>query len=364
MGCLKLKYHTTTGILEATAQNFLHVVSKKECSLKKCLDYYPFGSTLPGRNYNQNEYKYGFQGQEKDDEIKGEGNSVNYKYRMHDARIGRFLSLDPLASEYPHNSPYAFSENRVIDGVEFEGLEFVDVTSIEYTKEGKLKITAAVDVKIKILNISSSNMQKEILQSNAERATRKMRKALKQVGVHNSKLNPLNLTDTKTNVEYHFSIRSIETKVVESVEDFEPGDMVVLLVDEIHKSSKPPKDQIKNPWVNPGGYAGYEEAISVIEFSIFNDKEKRTVVHEIFHNWGIEHSNHNEKGLMSYKDLTSLHLQNQTKEELQLHLGNLTFQAVTTNKCRVGNCPSVSMESVEKSLNGKNKVDYEESKLK
>ena len=59
-----------------------------------------------------------------DDEIKGKGNSVNYKYRMHDPRIGRFFAIDPLASKYPHNSPYAFSENRLIDGVELEGLEF------------------------------------------------------------------------------------------------------------------------------------------------------------------------------------------------------------------------------------------------
>ena len=70
------------------------------------------------------EYRYGFQGQEKDDEVKGSGNSVNYKYRMHDPRIGRFFSVDPLAPSYPHNSPYAFSENRVIDGVELEGLEY------------------------------------------------------------------------------------------------------------------------------------------------------------------------------------------------------------------------------------------------
>ena len=68
-------------------------------------------------------YRYGYQGQEKDDEVKGEGNSVNYKYRMHDPRIGRFFAIDPLAPKYPHNSPYAFSENRVIDGVELEGLE-------------------------------------------------------------------------------------------------------------------------------------------------------------------------------------------------------------------------------------------------
>jgi RHS repeat-associated protein len=70
------------------------------------------------------DYRYGFQGQEKDNEIKGEGNSLNYTFRMHDARVGRFLSLDPLAKQYPHNSPYAFSENRVIDGIDLEGAEF------------------------------------------------------------------------------------------------------------------------------------------------------------------------------------------------------------------------------------------------
>ena len=43
---------------------------------------------------------------------------------MHDPRVGRFLSLDPLAPDYPHNSPYAFAENRVIDGIDLEGGEF------------------------------------------------------------------------------------------------------------------------------------------------------------------------------------------------------------------------------------------------
>lgn len=42
---------------------------------------------------------------------------------MHDPRVGRFFAVDPLSAQYPHNSPYAFSENRVIDGIELEGLE-------------------------------------------------------------------------------------------------------------------------------------------------------------------------------------------------------------------------------------------------
>jgi RHS repeat-associated protein len=71
-------------------------------------------------------YSFGFQGQENDNEIHGApGTSLNYEFRMHDPRVGRFFSLDPLATKYPHNSPYAFSENRIIDGIELEGLEVV-----------------------------------------------------------------------------------------------------------------------------------------------------------------------------------------------------------------------------------------------
>ncbi len=81
---------------------------------------------MPNRHANTGDYRYGFQGQEMDDEIKGEGNSLNYTFRMHDPRVGRFLSLDPLAPQYPHNSPFAFAENRVIDGIELEGLEFLN----------------------------------------------------------------------------------------------------------------------------------------------------------------------------------------------------------------------------------------------
>jgi RHS repeat-associated protein len=68
-------------------------------------------------------YRYGFQGQEMDDEVKGKGNSVNYKYRMHDPRVGRFFAVDPLAKSYPWNSVYAFSENQVIEAIELEGAE-------------------------------------------------------------------------------------------------------------------------------------------------------------------------------------------------------------------------------------------------
>ncbi len=117
--------------------NVLNVISDRKIPLKnpanntviafnpnviQYTDYFPFGMIMPGKN-GGSEYRFGFQGQEEDDEIKGDGNSVNYKYRMHDPRIGRFFAVDPLAARYPHNSPYSFSENQVIHCREFEGLE-------------------------------------------------------------------------------------------------------------------------------------------------------------------------------------------------------------------------------------------------
>jgi RHS repeat-associated protein len=95
----------------------------KGVCLQTITDYSPFGVTLDGRTMQGDAYRYGFNGMEKDDEVKGEGNSVNYKYRMHDPRVGRFFAVDPLSPKYPHNSPYSFSENIIISHVELEGLE-------------------------------------------------------------------------------------------------------------------------------------------------------------------------------------------------------------------------------------------------
>lgn len=90
-------------------------------------DYYPFGMAMPNRSHSVagSAYRYGFQNQEVDKEFWG--GAVSYLYRVEDARIGRFFSTDPLEKDYPYNSPYAFSENRVLDGIELEGAEWKPV---------------------------------------------------------------------------------------------------------------------------------------------------------------------------------------------------------------------------------------------
>ena len=90
---------------------------------------------------------YSFQGQERDDEVKGAGNSYNFEYRMHDPRVGRFFAVDPLSKKYPCNSSYAFSENRLIDGVEVEGMEVKSVTQI-LKRDGSTTFKIEMDIQV------------------------------------------------------------------------------------------------------------------------------------------------------------------------------------------------------------------------
>jgi RHS repeat-associated protein len=81
---------------------------------------------MPGRSYSAgNGYRYGFNGKENDNEVKGQGNQQDYGMRIYDPRLGRFLSMDPISSKYPELSSYQFASNRPIDGVDVDGLEFL-----------------------------------------------------------------------------------------------------------------------------------------------------------------------------------------------------------------------------------------------
>lgn len=89
-------------------------------------DYYPFGMEMPGRVYNGAGYRYGFNGKENDNEVKGEGNQQDYGMRIYDPRVARFLSVDPLMRDYPWNSTYAYAENSPILFKDLDGLERVN----------------------------------------------------------------------------------------------------------------------------------------------------------------------------------------------------------------------------------------------
>ena len=79
-------------------------------------DYYPFGMLMPGRNISSNTYKFGYNGQEKDDDVSGSGNTNTALFWEYDTRLGRRWNLDPKptvwVSDYAcfGDSPIFFSD--------------------------------------------------------------------------------------------------------------------------------------------------------------------------------------------------------------------------------------------------------------
>jgi len=51
---------------------------------------------------------------ERDDEVKGGGNSYTTEFRQYDPRLGRWLSIDPAMAKYPDWSPYVFAFDNPI----------------------------------------------------------------------------------------------------------------------------------------------------------------------------------------------------------------------------------------------------------
>lgn len=88
-------------------------------------NYLPFGMPMPDAKFNFNapDYRYGYNGKENDNEVKGTSNQQDYGLRVYDPRLGKFLSIDPLAKKFAWNSPYSFAENDVIRAIDLDGGE-------------------------------------------------------------------------------------------------------------------------------------------------------------------------------------------------------------------------------------------------
>jgi RHS repeat-associated protein len=76
---------------------------------------------MPGRKYTapSSSYRYGYNGKENDNEIKGEGNQQDYGMRIYDPRLGRWLSQDPIVKY--GISPYQFASNNPINFIDPNG---------------------------------------------------------------------------------------------------------------------------------------------------------------------------------------------------------------------------------------------------
>ena len=64
---------------------------------------------MPGHTYDEDEYRFGFNGMLSDEEVNnGWGLSYNTEFRQYDPRLGKWLSVDPLAADFTAWSPYNY----------------------------------------------------------------------------------------------------------------------------------------------------------------------------------------------------------------------------------------------------------------
>ncbi|HEY8934074.1 MAG TPA: RHS repeat-associated core domain-containing protein, partial [Cyclobacteriaceae bacterium] len=93
----------------------LHVDHKRS-TIVAGADYYPFGLPMENREITREDYRYGYQGQYSEEEKETCWNS--FELRMYDARIGRWLTVDPYGQ---FASPYVAMGNVPYSGADFDG---------------------------------------------------------------------------------------------------------------------------------------------------------------------------------------------------------------------------------------------------
>ncbi|MCB9252947.1 MAG: hypothetical protein H6605_10800 [Flavobacteriales bacterium] len=85
-------------------------------------DYPSYGSPLIGRTYSSDttmKYRFGFNTQEMDDEIYGEGNTTSAEFWEYDARLGRRWNIDPVNK--PWQCDYMCLSNSPLSKVDYNG---------------------------------------------------------------------------------------------------------------------------------------------------------------------------------------------------------------------------------------------------
>lgn len=204
---------------------------------------------------------------------------------------GRFLSVDPLAPDYPELTPYQFASNRPIDGIDLDGLEYDD-SKLKILKESEtnhIKITGQIDVKIKVINLSTSKIKEGILSFHEFKSSRAFdidyRSTSTNVPLDPATGKPLGI-DTRVyvndlDINFHF------ISVDDNLSNLKNGDVTLILTDNIPPSRKG----------DPGGISQYAGNVYAIEIDEFN-KKSHIDTHEraSYRRYGRL-----EKGTRSYK---------------------------------------------------------------
>ena len=142
--------------------NVMAVISDKASTTDEPMvvslsDYYPYGMTEPGRSYTRpgDDYRFGYTGHEKEEDLAS--GVYTTEYRLLDTRLGRWMSVDPLAEKASDWSPYRTSFDNPIIFVDPDGQWEADSVGNLIAEKGDHAGTLA-----KFLNISFEDALKKL----------------------------------------------------------------------------------------------------------------------------------------------------------------------------------------------------------
>ncbi len=107
-------------------------------------DYTPFGVAMDGRTYAGGNSRYGFNGQEKDDDWNVDGGSYDFGDRIYDSRLARWMLQDPFSKRYASKSPYSTMSNSPLTIIDLNGDTITNVFYKQiytYKEDGTFQVT-------------------------------------------------------------------------------------------------------------------------------------------------------------------------------------------------------------------------------
>ncbi len=143
------------------------------------------------------QYSYGMNGQEKDDEISGSGNDYDFGARIYDSRLGRWLAIDNEFRMYPNYSPYCAFGDNPIHHVDIDGNKFKIYYEVKDEQSGKTKIRH-----VTVRDINPETLQKAILKSGNNAFVKNVVEAINYVKPADTDYNILNsLAEAKRTIK-------------------------------------------------------------------------------------------------------------------------------------------------------------------